>query len=150
MALLMANSYTILKIRDGEIINRSAVSKLFAELKAKKNADYTLEAKKISNRSLPQNRYYWGVCIPLIQKGILDMGTELTKEECHDFLKGRFNYAEVINKDSGEYITIPKSTADLSKEEFCTYIEKIQQFASEFLNIVIPNPNEQLSLTYQD
>lgn len=115
-----------------------------------RDGKYVIELSAPNKRSNPQNRYYWGLVVPLVQMGIKDLGTDITKEECHEFLKAKFNAQELVNEETGEYIQIPRSTTALNKEQFCEYISKIQQFASEFLNVVIPDPSTQLALTYQD
>ena len=84
--------------------------------------------------------------MPLVQEGIKHLGTELTKQETHEFLKGKFNYQEIINTQTGEYIQVPRSTTILNKEAFSEYIAKIQQFSAEFLNVVIPDPGQQMEL----
>lgn len=111
---------------------------------------YVIELSAPNKRSNPQNRYYWGLVVPLVQMGIKELGTEITKEECHELLKARFNTEELVNTETGECIKLPRSTTNLNKEQFSDYISKIQQFASEFLNVVIPDPSTQLALTYQD
>lgn len=141
----MSKHIVIVNIQDGRITNRTEIVKTIWGLK---NGKYKFEISSFNTRSLAQNRFYWGLVIPMIQKGFYDMGTEIGKEEVHEFLKVRFNYNEVINKGTGEYVYVPKSTAGLNKEEFAEYIEKIQRFASEFLNVVIPDPNKQMVIEY--
>lgn len=141
----MGRDFCIVTIESCKITTMTPFVKMLWGLK---DGRYKIEANTYSQRTLPQNRYYWGLVIPMIQQGLKDMGTEVNKEEVHEFLKSRFNYQEVINKGTGEYVTIPKSTAGLNKEQFSQYIEKIQQFASEFLNIVIPDPNTQMAIEY--
>lgn len=137
--------FTIISMEDGKIKNRKIVSALFGGLK---DGRYILEINDYNRRSSPQNRYYWGLVIPLIQKGIKDLGTDLTKEETHEFLKARFNIAntDIVNEQTGETINIPLSTTRLNKEQFGEYIERIQRFGAEFLGIEIPDPGQQLSI----
>lgn len=98
---------------------------------------YSLEINKSDRRSTRQNRYYWGVVIPLVMSGIADcFGEEITDEEAHDYLKMKFNSVN----------DIPRSTTGLNKDQFKTYIEKIQRFGSEFLNVSIPDPGQQLEI----
>lgn len=141
----MTKNWTILKIRDGKPVNGGNVRKLFDQLK---DGDYNIDITRLDKRSNPQNRYYFGLVVPMIQSGIEHLGTELTKGETHEFLKSRFNVQEVTNTDTGEMVSIPKSTTRLSKEQFSEYIGKIQQFAAEFLNIVIPDPGVQQMINY--
>lgn len=137
----MTKVFTILHIRDGAIANKSEIRKLFDALQ---DGKYIVEINQHNKRSNPQNRYYWGLVIPMIKKGIEDMGTELTSEETHEFLKAKFNYSELINEDTGQVELIPRSTTILNKLQFSEYVEKIQRFSSEFLNVIIPDPGVQL------
>lgn len=105
----------------------------------------TLEKKK-NKRSVPQNRYYYGVAIPICRDGIKSLGHSLTREETHQFLAARFLRDEIIGTDGivlGEKI---RSTTSLSKAEFIDYIGKIQQFCSEYLNVILPDPNTQMTI----
>lgn len=110
---------------------------------------YKIEISALNQRSNQQNRYYFGLVIPLIQQGIKHLGTNITKDECHEFLKSKFNAQELVNEETGEFIQIPRSTTALNKEQFGEYISKIQQFASEFLNVVIPDPSTQMAISYE-
>ncbi len=105
---------------------------------------YKVTIEKKDKRSNQQNRYYFGQVVALVQKGIKDLGHDLTKEETHEFLKAKFNYKELVNEETGEVLSLPISTTRLNKTDFGEYISKIQQFAAEFLGIIIPDPNHQL------
>jgi len=139
----MSKMWCLLHIKNGEVQNKSQVKRLFDQLR---DGKWLIEIGQANKRSEQQNRYYWGLVIPLVQNGIKDLGTELTKEETHNFLKSKFNYTEIINKETGEYIQVPRSTTILNKEAFSEYIAKIQQFSAEFLNVVIPDPGQQMEL----
>ena len=39
--------------------------------------------KKRSKRSWLQNRYYWGVCVSMIQERFKELGTDCSKEDVH-------------------------------------------------------------------
>ncbi len=105
----------------------------------------SIEVRK-KKRSNPQNSYYWSVVVPMIRDGIVNMGNDCTLEEAHELLKMKFNYKEIVNEESGEVVQLPKSTTKLNTIDFTEYLEKIQRFAATFLNIVIPSPNQQLSI----
>lgn len=139
----MSKMFTILHIRNGEIVNKSDVKKLFDQLH---DGKFLIEISKHNKRSNPQNRYYWGLVIPLVKNGIKEMGTELTSEETHEFLKAKFNTSELVNEATGQTEYLPRSTTILTKLAFSEYIQKIQQFAAEFLNIFIPDPGEQVEM----
>lgn len=112
-----------------------------------KDVELTFERKR-SKRSIPLNRYYWGVVVELIQKAFIDLGHDVEKEDVHEFLKQRFNGKEIINVNSGEILHIGQSTAQLTNTAFMNYMESIKQFSAEFLNVYIPEPNEQLQIDY--
>lgn len=145
----MSKHWTILHKQHGALANPKAIAELFNSLK---DGKYLLEINDYNKRSDAQNRYYFGLVVPLIQKGIDDLGTELTKEETHEFLKAKFNADEiqVADKETGEilYESIPKSTTRLNKADFFAYIEQIQRWAAEFLNIEIPDPGVQTTFEY--
>jgi len=55
-------------------------------------------------------------------------------------------YTDISTPD-GEFISRKyKSTTELTKTEFGEYIEAIQRFAAESLNVTIPDPNTQTQL----
>lgn len=100
------------------------------------------------SRSNKQNAYYHGCLIPYVIDGLVAMGTSkglLSSENVHEMLKAKFLGEDIAN-DNGEFIRINRSTTDLTTVEFLEYIDSIQIWASEFLNIYIPSPNEQSEL----
>ena len=126
------------------INNRKA---FIADLKrfAGKNVEIVVKLKR-STRSTQQNRYYWGIVVPLVMQGLIELGHDVNKQETHEFIKANFNYEEIVNKDTGELFRMTKSTARLNKNDFGVMIEKLKVFASEYLNVYIPEPNEDLTL----
>jgi hypothetical protein len=86
---------------------------------------------KATVRSVQQNRYYFGVCVDL-----LAAHTGYTADEMHEALKWKFL---IIHRD-GLPDTVP-STANLTKDQFCEYIDKIQQWAARDMGCVIPDPD---------
>jgi hypothetical protein len=96
-------------------------------------------------RSTQFNRYYWGVVVENVRYGLLQIGYQMTKEEVHYWLKYKFNPI-YIPGEGGEAIEVPGTTTTHTNEDFGEYIEKIAQFAAEYLNIVIPPPTAKLEL----
>ena len=93
--------------------------------------------KKRLKRSDRQNRYYWGVIIPLYQ----EMIGEIDKDIVHNFLRTQFLESWIKIKDK-EY-PIVKSTTQLNTKEFEDYCEKCRQLAPQlFEGAYIPLPNE--------
>ena len=96
-------------------------------------------------RSSPQNRYYWGAMLPIVKEGLKGVGIEMSKEQTHEMLKYRFLKREFITSD-GDILQIIGSTTELSTKEFNEYIESIQIWSAEYLNVNIPDPNEQTEI----
>lgn len=101
--------------------------------------------RRRAKRSGQQNRYYFGVVVHCIRIALLDLGHDMTKYEVHEFLKGKFNTVQLVNGD-GIIEEFPGSTKELNKVQFGEYLEKIFQWAAEYLSITIPSPDEKLTL----
>ncbi len=99
-----------------------------------------------ATRSIQQNRYYFGVVVGLIRERLRELGHDVSIDDTHQFLRGRFNGKELIDESSGEVIKVGQSTSHLNKSEFMEYMERIKRFASESLDLYIPDPNEQLEI----
>jgi len=108
----------------------------------------TVEVKS-KKRSLKQNRYYWGVVVPLVKDGMIEVGYRMTKESTHEYLLSNFNIIELVNEHSGEILKSIGRTTEMSTVEITTYFEKIAEWSLEYLNVIIPIPNEQLEIKYQ-
>lgn len=74
-----------------------------------------------SKRSEAQNRYYWGVYLPLIaaETGERDL------DRLHEYFKGKFLTTGIVEV-MGEKVRLKKSTAELSVADFCMYIIDIE------------------------
>ena len=117
----------------------------FEKFRQLPNGDYILTVTpNRKTRSNQQNAYLWGVVYPSVLFGLQDAGWEITHEEqVHEYCKQAFAAREVINKDTGEVLSLPSSTASMQTAEFNVYVDKIKAFAFEYLNITIPEPNEE-------
>ena len=106
--------------------------------------------RKYKQRSHQQNRFYWGVIVPMFQGLIFEGWGEIrSAEEIHEILKAECNYEERVNPTTGEIKRFPKSTAELTTAEWLDYEQKIRQFALDFFNTTIPEPNEQLTINFK-
>ncbi len=115
------------------------------ELKTFEGKTVTLTLhKKTNKRSNAQNSYYWGVVVPLVQEGARDMGEKLTADQTHEMLKRECLKGELINKETGDIVNFARTTTVLTTVEFMDFIADIQQFATEFMGLYIPDPNEVL------
>lgn len=124
------------------ILNRRRMNE---DLRQFKNVDVVIIIKKRGKRSLPQNAYYWGVVVKEIQLRFRELGTDADMDDIHEALKTKFNYERLVTAD-GEVIDIPKTTTELNKDEFGSYIDRIIEWAATSLEISIPAPNTQTEL----
>jgi hypothetical protein len=125
--------------------NRKQIKDVLSHFEGKVISIYIQRKKK--RRTTPQNRYYWGVIIPMWQELLLtEWGEHYSKEATHEFLKMNFNFDEQINEDTGEVLRKPKSTTENSTTDMEMYHEICRRKAFEYFNAVIPLPNEQIML----
>jgi hypothetical protein len=112
-----------------------------------KDGKYLISIKDVRKRSVQQNRYYWGVVVPIIRKGLYDSGFDAvrTNNDAHEVIKQVLLKKQIVNKQTGEVIDMAGSTQELSIPEFNDFIESICRWASEYLGVVIPSPYEQLA-----
>lgn len=117
-----------------------------------KRVEVTIQKAK-KKRTTPQNAYYWGVVIPILQQGLADVGYLYNKDATHELIKRHVAETEpgaiveeIVIEKTGEVLSRIRSTSELSTSEFMDYLEIIKQFASESLGVYIPEPNENLKL----
>lgn len=102
--------------------------------------------RKRSRRSDPQNRYYFGIVIKEIGIRLRDLGHQwLEDEDVHEMMKQKFNFERIVS-DHGEALDLPKSTASMTTTQFSEYIERVRQWAADFLEIYIPDPGQQTEM----
>lgn len=107
-------------------------------------------AKWTKPRSLPQNRYYFGVLIAQVIDALVDNGidrNELNTDLVHDMLKMKFLRKELVS-EHGEVIEYVQSTSKLTTEEFSIYIDDIVRWCAETLSYVVYLPNEQAMMDF--
>jgi hypothetical protein len=116
--------------------------KLFNEqIRQFSNGRCLVTVQRVYNkRSNPQNAYYHAVVIPMVCDGLRQQGHDVNIEDTHEILKGMFNKEKFVNTSTGEVDYFGGSTTKLSTIEMMEYIKRIQQFASEYLNVFIPDP----------
>lgn len=83
-------------------------------------------------RSIKQNKYYWGCVIKYLQEEI----GEVSGLVVHEYMKAKFIPWVKFEDD------FKLSTADMTKEEIWDYIGLIREWALEFLNLLIPEPEQ--------
>ena len=101
-----------------------------------------------------QRGYYRACFLPALIIGFNQMGEQLQVDNkahldmMHEFCKERFlkdKGREIVTPD-GQILHLPASTEDLNKDQYGKYLDDIAQWAAEYLNIVIPEPGEQVSI----
>lgn len=103
-----------------------------------KDIELVLRERKY-DRSNQQNKYYWGVVIQMIADEIGE-----SPQNVHEMMKACFNKQRLVITVKGKQYQkeIVKSTTGLSTSEFEDYQRKIREWASSFLRLYIPLPNE--------
>ncbi len=116
---------------------------LYDYFTARKDGNYDVEVKLIRRpRSNDQNGWLWGCIYPLLLEAMINEGWEFTSaEQLHEFFKAQMVADKVINKHTGEIVEFPGSTASMDTVTFSTYCEKLRDYAREYLNIEIPDPD---------
>lgn len=105
--------------------------------------------RKYKQRSLNQNRFYFGVTLEFFQQLFLEAWGEIkSKEEIHEILKFTCNYEEKINPATGEIIRIAKSTTELTTSGWMDYELQLKQFSMDYFNAVLPTPDQQTTFNF--
>lgn len=122
----------------------------FVESFAGKRIKISVE-RKYNQRSNNQNRFFHGVVIPIIQQGLIEAGWNEAKsfEWTKDFIKMNCLVKEYVNENTGEVKKSIGKTSELSTSEFMNLISEIQQWASEYLNVYIPEPGESVEIDFK-
>lgn len=117
---------------------------LYTFFRATPDGSYIISITKCRRgRTLNQNEWLWGCVYPILLEGLLDAGWNFTSvEQVHEFFKKQMALDQVVNYDTGEIVELPKSTATMDTQQFSVYIDKLREYAEEFLNVTIPNPQK--------
>ena len=91
--------------------------------------------------SHPQFKYLYGLVYPLSMIALNDAGYEFTNIDQVDvFWKSMFASKEVLNRETGEILKIPKSKSEFITIDEMTYCDAIRNYCSQYLNVYIPEP----------
>jgi hypothetical protein len=133
----------VIHIANKRVVNMKEFREAFNQLK---DGKHLITVKDLRRRSLPQNAYYWGVVVPIVKRGLYDIGYDevRTNDDAHEVLKHIHLKKQMVNKKDGDVIDIAGSSAALNIPEFNEYIERVCRWSAEYLGIVIPSPNEPL------
>lgn len=135
----------ILHINNGEITNKTKVRSVFTDLR---DGKYLVKISSMKKRSLLQNAYYHAVVVPMVKDGLREAGYNevRTNEDAHEVLKHLFLKKKIKSEKTEEEITIAGSTTKLTTTDFNKFLEEVWQWASEYLGITIPEPNQQMTM----
>jgi hypothetical protein len=142
MAQVVADIVAHARVKDGRLFltNRREFNRQIATIPPDWDLEVSVERVRAS-RSQALNRYYWGVVVKLIADH-----TGYTIDETHDALKMlHLSKTLAMQNGNGEVINeivIGGSTRKLVNREFQDYCGRIRQWASEKLDVYIPEPNE--------
>lgn len=134
-------------IGDGVSFRVVNSSDFYRELNALKGR-YRLTIEKYRrSKSNPQLRWLYGQVYPIVLKGLNDAGWEFTTiAEVDEYCKSMFASREVLNRHTGEIMFVPGLKRDMTTTEMMTYVDAIRDWASEYLNINIPEPEQQMAM----
>jgi hypothetical protein len=125
--------------------NKNLIKDAIASFEGK-NIEITIEKAK-KKRSNPQNSYFHGVVLPIVYQCLKDAGHTLSLLDVKEMLKLKFLKVSVmINEDTGEVLERIKNTSELTTSDFMDFIAEIQIFVSEYFDVQIPDPNENMKL----
>ena len=84
-----------------------------------------------------------GIGLENLFERLKELGMKHSQEEIHQWLKSQFLFEEKMNTNTGEVFKIPLSLGDMGKVgtvRMMEYFDDIYQFASESLDLMIPEP----------
>jgi hypothetical protein len=114
--------------------DRRRLYKLLSNLSGR----HTVQIEKSrQTRSLPQNKYYWGVIVPILAS---EFG--YYKDEMHELLRRKFLAYTRVNPHTGEEELFAKSTTKLNTAEMEIYLDSIRTWALSEFSVYLPLPNE--------
>jgi hypothetical protein len=121
----------------------SLSSQLWPWAKSMLAAGHTLAvsiAPKEDDRSIQQNRFYWGACLKDISEQAKINGQRYTADAWHELFKRQF-LPRVVKKSAvagrkRKVVTVSiGSTTGLSVRKMSLYLEKVQAFAASELGV---------------
>ncbi len=110
-----------------------------------KNIELMIKGLK-NTRSNRMNRYYWGV----LMKALTDyfnleqtFNKKIDVETTHELMKMKFLGTNIFRLPGGEEMEALESSKNLTNTEYIAYFENIIAWSAEFLNLILPLPNEE-------
>lgn len=133
----------VLHIANGKVKNLKVLADNLSSLV---DGRYRIRIDSAKIRSLPLNKYYWGVVVQLVYEGLREQGFDSVrnKNDAHEILKALF--LKVTEEKAGITIERILSTTELTNIGFMEYLLNISVWAFDYLGVTIPEPNTQLSI----
>lgn len=140
------NFEIISEVKNGSLTrNRNLIKDAIATFEGKQIVIKIEKFKK--KRSTQQNRFYYGIVIPIVQNCLKEAGHIMTNESTHDLIKLKFLKETLfVNETTGELIERIKSTTELSTSQFMDLLAEINNFTFEYFGVSLPSPNDDLTL----
>jgi hypothetical protein len=125
-------------------LNRVALDR---QVKSLKDGLYTLTIEPVTDTiSHQQRKYFFGVVISDLQSGFANKGIAVSVQELRTLLETLFMFREeynpVLDTTLKARISLSNSPKGISKEEFNTIKNAIQQHAATEWDIYVHDPNE--------
>lgn len=103
-----------------------------------------------STRSGQQNRYIHAL-FTIFTNALNELGNEFSMLEVKELCKAKFSMVDVVNEKTGECIGQRiKGTHEMSKGEMIAFIDKVIAWASEYFGIILPIPNEEIEINFEN
>lgn len=107
---------------------------------------YRVRVDSAKVRSIPLNKYYWGVVVELVYEGLRAQGFDSVrnKNDAHEIMKALF--LKVIEERNGIKIERILSTTELTNTGMQEYLLNISVWSFDYLGVTIHEPNQQLTI----
>lgn len=137
----MINPKFIATVEQGQLIfeNNIKYQEYLRSLERQKVEVVVKKWSEKNQRSIQQNKYYWGVVLKLLSDH-----TGHTVDELHEILKSIFlkKRIELETKTGIIPQMIYNSTTDLDTVKMENYLSNIREWSSVTLGVYVPLPNE--------
>jgi len=123
--------------------DKELIQSYYKEILGSENeADIEICITRVDNKKTnSQLAYFFAVVLPIIKQRFEDLeGTTFTKSEIMTILKDRYFYEEIYY--GGEFVKEHMSLSKAKKEEVVKFIEQCISFATEILDVEIPEPTK--------
>ena len=110
-----------------------------------------ISVEKLSSKRSHQQNAYLHLLFHIFTEALNDLGNEFTMIEVKELCKFKFAKTDVMNEKTGEVIgERVKATSEMKKGEMVEFIDSIIRWAADYFKIILPYPNESLTLLFAD